>query len=125
MDRNHQIAAALSEVINAPDRPPALYPLARIKYPAREIRPTAQSDGCYQVKLPLYGWEYKHRGPRRLHSIVDCAAIQAALNTALSDGIIITAVETNGKHVSLFIVMEDKAYEEDVFYGDAEGHHFC
>lgn len=115
MDRNHQIAAALSEVINAPDRPPALYPLARIKYPAREIQPTPQPNGSYQVKLPLYSWEYKHRGPRRLHSIVDCAAIQTALNTALSGGIIVTAVETNGKHTILSIIMEDKAYEEDVF----------
>ena len=106
MDRSHQIAAALSRVINAPDRPPALYPLARIKYPVREIQLTPQLDGGYQVKLPLYGWEYKHRGPRRLHSNVDCAAIQTALNNALSDGIIIIAVESNGSHI--LIIMEER-----------------
>ena len=94
-----KIAADLSRAINARDRPPALSPLARIKYPAREIQPTPQPDGSYQVKLPLYGWEYKHRGSRHLHSMVDCSAIRTALNAALADGIIVTAVETNGKYI--------------------------
>ena len=44
MDINF-ITAALVEAINAPTRPPALWPLAFIKYPGRELQPQANPDG--------------------------------------------------------------------------------
>ena len=62
--RTDRLTAALVEVLNAPTRPPALRPLARLKYPGRELQSQVNPDGTATVTLALYGWEYKHRGPR-------------------------------------------------------------
>ena len=61
--------------------------------------------------LPLYGWEYKHRGPRpKFLPPVVPTAIQAELNDALPAGITVTAVVLNGNYISLSIyIMEESA----------------
>lgn len=90
----NQMIAALVDAVNSSTRPPALWPLARIKYPERELRPQVSTDGCLSVSLAVYGWEYKHRGPRpRTPPRIDAAAVQAALNTALPDGLTVIAVQ--------------------------------
>ena len=102
MDIEKKIIAALSEAINAPDRPPALWPLAYIKYPPREIRPVEQPDGSYTVDIYLWGYEYKHRGPRpKLLPPIVSAAIQTALNDALPEGITSTDVRNHGKYIEI------------------------
>ena len=65
------IIAAVVGVVNAPipQRPPALAPLAYLKYPRRELRPRLDSDGALTVCLMKWGWEYKHRGPRPLSAL--------------------------------------------------------
>lgn len=89
-----KIMAALVDALNSSTRPPALYPLARIKYPMRELRPVVNADGSLSVKLAKWGYEYKHRGKKPTFPYpVDTAAIQAALNSALSDGYQVTAAE--------------------------------
>lgn len=103
MDINF-ITAALVEAINAPTRPPALRSLAYIKYPARELSPQVNPDGSLAVSLALYGWEYKHRGARpRSLPLVDTAAVQAALNAVLPDGLTVIAVQDHGKHIILTV----------------------
>lgn len=99
-----KVIAALVEVINAPTRPPALQPLAYIKYPTRELRPQVNPDGSLTVSLALYGWEYKHQGPRpRSLPLVDTAAVQAALNFTLTDGLIVVAVHDHRQKLQITI----------------------
>lgn len=100
----NQMIAALVDAVNSSTRPPALWPLARIKYPERELRPQVSPDGSLSVSLSLYGWEYKHRGPRpRTPPRIDAAAVQAALNTALPDGLTVIAVQKydNTFHITI------------------------
>ena len=111
MDKK-QIAAALSRAINARDRPPALYPLARIKYPAREIQLISQLDGSYRVVLFLWGYEYKHRGPRpKFLPPVVPAAIQTELNDVLPNGLTVTDVRDHGKYIEIKL---EANYDESV-----------
>lgn len=99
-----QVIAALVEAINAPTRPPALWPLAYIKYPARELSPQVNPDGSLTVNLSLYGWEYKHRGPRpKALPRINAAAVQAALNAVLPDGLVVIAVQDHGKKFQITI----------------------
>ena len=92
------------EAINAPTRPPALWPLARIKYPERELRPQVSPDGSLSVSLAVYGWEYKHKGPRpKTPPHIDPVAVQAALNAVLPDGLTVIAVQDHGKHIILTV----------------------
>ena len=101
--RTDRLTAALVEVLNAPTRPPALRPLARIKYPERELQPQVSPDGTL-FTLAFYGWEYKHRGPRpKTPPPIDPAAVQAALNDALPDGLSVIAVRDRGKFIEVFI----------------------
>ena len=110
MPINAEILAALVGVLNAPARPPALWPLARIKYPDRELRPQVSPDGTL-FTLALYGWEYKHRGPRpKTPPPIDPAAVQAALNAALLDGLSVIAVQDHGTKITVKI-------KEEVHYG--------
>ena len=107
---DREIVAALVEVLNAPTRPPALRPLARIKYPERELRPQVCPDGTL-FTLALYGWEYKHRGPRpKTPPPIDPAAVQAALNAALPDGLSVIAVQDH--HTKIIVKIK-----EEVHYG--------
>ena len=100
--RTDRLTAALVEVLNAPTRPPALRPLAFIKYPGRELQPQANPDGTATVTLAFYGWEYKHRGPRpKTPPPIDPAAVQAALNAALPDGLSVIAVQDHGRQVAI------------------------
>lgn len=97
------ITAALVDAINSSTRPPALYPVAYIKYPRRELCPTVNPDGISYC-LALWGWEYKHRhSPRKPPPVIDTAAIKAALNAALPDGYTVTAVEVRKTHIIIFI----------------------
>lgn len=101
-----EIVAALVEVLNAPTRPPALRPLARIKYPERELQPQVSPDGTL-FTLAFYGWEYKHRGPRpKTPPLIDPAAVQAALNAALPDGLSVIAVQDHGTKITVKIKEE-------------------
>lgn len=109
--RTDRLTAALVEVLNAPTRPPALRPLAFIKYPGRELQPQANPDGTATVTLALYGWEYKHRGPRpKTPPPIDPAAVQAALNAALPDGLSVIAVQDH--HTKIIVKIK-----EEVYYG--------
>lgn len=104
MTTAERIRAALSEVINAPDRPPALWPLAYIKYPAREVTPVEQPDGSYRVDLSLRGFEYKHRGPRPKYSpVVDPVEVRIALNGRTPNGLFVSNVEALEKCISIQI----------------------
>ena len=107
---DREIVAALVEVLNAPTRPPALRPLARIKYPERELQPQVSPDGTL-FTLAFYGWEYKHRGPRpKTPPPIDPAAVQAALNAALPDGLSVIAVQDH--HTKIIVKIK-----EEVHYG--------
>lgn len=98
------ITAALVDAINGSTRPPALYPVAYIKYPRRELCPTVNPDGTLSYRLALWGWEYKHRhSPRKPPPVIDTAAIKAALNAALPDGYTVTAVKGSKTHIIIFI----------------------
>lgn len=100
----NQMIAALVDAVNSSTRPPALWPLARIKYPERELRPQVSPDGSLSVSLAVYGWEYKHRGPRpRTPPRIAAAAVQAALNTALPDGLTVIAVQDYGKYLKIIV----------------------
>lgn len=89
-----QIVAALVGALNSPTRPPALWPLAFVRYPMRELRPRLDSDGALTVCLMKWGWEYKHRGPRPPRPVpVDTAAVTAALADA---GLPVVSVEDFG-----------------------------
>lgn len=100
---DNRIINALVDALNGSTRPPALYPLARIKY-LREIDPIFKADGSMVFVLAKWGWEYKHRGPRpKKPPQVDTAAIQAVLSAALPDGYTITAVQDQGKKLTVFI----------------------
>lgn len=102
MDTNCVIAA-LVDALNGSTRPPALAPLARIKY-LREIDPIFKADGTMIFLLAKWGWEYKHRGPRpKIPPPVDTAAIQAVLSAALPDGYTITNIHDDGKKIFVSI----------------------
>ena len=104
--RTDRLTAALVEVLNAPTRPPALRPRARIKYPERELQPQVSPDGTL-FTLAFYGWEYKHRGPRpKTPPPIDPAAVQAALNAALPDGLSVIAVQDHGTKITVKIKEE-------------------
>lgn len=103
MDINF-ITAALVEAINAPTRPPALRSLAYIKYPTRELQPQVNSEGSLAVSLALYGWEYKHKGPRpKIPPNIDTVAVQTVLNSALPDGLTVIAVQDYGKYLKIIV----------------------
>lgn len=79
-----EIRKAVVAAINSPTRPSALYSLAYVKYPLREVQPQLQPDETYIVKLALNGYEYKHRGkkPQNTPSI-DTEEIRLFLNALL------------------------------------------
>ena len=95
--------AALVEALNSSTRPPALSPLAYIKYPSRELYPTVTPDGAMSFDLAFWGWEYKHRGPRKPPKFVNPVAIQTALNAALPDTCAVTAVEDRKTHIKIIL----------------------
>ena len=98
----NRIVAALVGALNSPTRPPALWPLAPVKYPGRELQPRLLPDGSISVRLALNGWEYKHRGPRpKTPPELNLAAIQAVLSAALPDGIAVAALENYGIYILL------------------------
>lgn len=98
-----RIVAALVDALNSSTRPPALAPLARIKY-LREIDPIFKADGTMIFLLAKWGWEYKHRGPRpKIPPPADTAAIQAVLSAALPDGYTVTAVQDQNTYILLQI----------------------
>lgn len=108
---DREIVAALVEVLNAPTRPPALRPLARIKYPERELQPQVSPDGTATVTLRKWGFEYKHRGSRpKTPPPIDPAAVQAVLNDALPDGLSVIAVQDHGTKITVKI-------KEEFYYG--------
>lgn len=106
MSTAERIRAVLSEVINAPDRPPALWPLAYVRYPTREVKPVEQPDGSYSVDLAIRGFEYKHRGPRPISPpMVDPAEVRIALNGRLPNGLYVANVDVLEKCISIHIIL--------------------
>ena len=70
----------------------------------RELAPQQLPDGTLSVKLTKWGYEYKHRGPRPKKPYpVDPAAVRAALNAFLPDGVPIRAVEDHDTHIMLIL----------------------
>lgn len=99
-----QLAVAVGDVVNHAPRPPALRPIAYIKYPAREIRPVLIQDGSWRVSLALWGYEYKHRGPRPKNPIsIDWEKIMRTLNLLLPDGLSVCAVEVHRENIEIFL----------------------
>ena len=94
--------SVLAAALNSPTRPLAFYPLARVKYPAREIQLKNGADGILSITLLKGGWEYKHRGsrPQNLPPI-DPLAMQAALYSCLPDGYKIKSIQDYGKYVEI------------------------
>lgn len=100
----HSVVAALGDALNSSPRPPALAGLSRPRYPMRELAPQQLPDGTLSVKLTKWGWEYKHRGPRpKFPRPSNPAAVCAALNAILLDGVAIRAVEDHGTHIILIL----------------------
>ena len=99
-----KLVEILTGVLNAPARSPALQPLARVKYPGRELGHITEYGGGFSIRLYKFGHEYKHRGPvpKKL-PLIRPAAVQAALNDALPDGLSVTAVRDCGKFIEVFI----------------------
>lgn len=98
------VVAALSGVLVAPGRPPALAGLSRPRYPMRELAPQQLPDGTLSVKLTKWGWEYKRRHPRPKQPYPsDPAAVRDALNTLLPDGVTIRTVEDHGTYITLIL----------------------
>ena len=103
------IRATLVGGLNASTRPPALHPLAYIKYPGRELQPQQQPDGTITVALSKWGYEYKHRGPKPKLPPIDPAAIRAAFNTALvGSGFYVRSVQDTPKKIILELEEEKK-----------------
>jgi len=103
MNSNH-VVAALVEVMNSSTRPPALYPIARLKYPPRGVYLETNSDGTIAATLSKWGWEYKHRGPKpKSPPPANVTAIRDIFNAALPDGITVAAVEDSGTSITLIL----------------------
>lgn len=115
MSENY-IRAALAGVLNAPARPPALWPLAYVKYPPRELRPIRHPDGSFIVEVSLYGFEYKHRGPRpKAPPTVDAEAIRHTLNEMLPDDLYVAAAEARHTCVLLTLHEGDDSHGTKLF----------
>lgn len=104
--RLNALVDAVVEVLNASTRPPALYPLARVKYPYRELQPKIVSDGTIVLRCALYGYEYKRRHPRpKAPPAVDPSAIKEAFNIALSPRFAVLSVEA--RETEILMILED------------------
>lgn len=102
-----KICAALGDALNSSPRPPALAALARVKYPMRELRPTMEHGGRLSISIALYGWEYKHKGPRPpAPPPVNVGAVCDALSGAMPQGVKIKAAENCGTYI--LIKMEEE-----------------
>lgn len=102
-----KIVAALGDALNSSPRPPALAALARVKYPMRELRPMMEANGTLTVALSIYGWEYKHKGPRPpAPPPVNVGAVCDALSGAMPQGVKIKAAENCGTYI--LIKMEEE-----------------
>lgn len=102
-----RICAALGDALNSSPRPPALAALARVKYPMRELRPMMEADETMSISIALYGWEYKHRGPRPpAPPPVNVGSVCDALSGAMPQGVKIKAAENCGTYIK--IILEGK-----------------
>ena len=100
----HEIAKAVGVALNATPRPPALAPLAFVKYPLREIQPQQLPDGSFAVRLALVGYEYKHRGPKpQIPPIIDTEEVRLVLNALLPNGLYVFAAEPHKTHIIINI----------------------
>jgi len=101
-------ADIVSGVVNDPHRPPALSPLAYIKYPAREILISRNCENQVTVRFPKKGWHYKNHGPRpKFPPTVDAAGVMAALAILQPQFVAIEVVDYS-KFISVtFIIKED------------------
>lgn len=105
-----RICAALGDALNSSPRPPALAALARVKYPMRELRPMMEADETMSISIALYGWEYKHRGPRPpAPPPVNVGAVCDALSGAMPQGVKICSVENYGTNIKLIIKKENNS----------------
>lgn len=99
-----EIIAAVVGALNSPTRPRALAPLAFVKYPLREIQPQQLPDGSYTVRLVLWGYEYKHRGPRPKNPpVIDTEEVRLFLNALFPNGLFVSSVEDQKTHLILTI----------------------
>lgn len=99
-----KIVAALGDALNSSPRPPALAALARVKYPMRELRPMMEANGTLTVALSIYGWEYKHKGPRPpAPPPVNVGAVCDALSGAMPQGVKIKAAENCGTYIKIYL----------------------
>ena len=106
-----QLAVAVGVVVNHAPRPPALRPIAYVKYPAREIRPVLIQDGSWRVSLALWGYEYKHRGPRaKSTSKIDAEMLQCVFNALLPHGLSVSDVEVSSKSINIYITEREEKH---------------
>jgi len=78
-----QLQQKIAGVLNAPARPSALYPLARVKYPLRELMVTETATEIL-VYIARYGYSYKFRGEKPKKVALDLNGIQTVFENALS-----------------------------------------
>ena len=97
------IEKAVVDVVNDSTRPPALKALAYIKY-YRECQCQELPNGCYSVRLALWGYEYKHRGPRpKTPPEIDAEQIRLVLNALLPGDLYVAVVENHQTYIHLII----------------------
>ena len=108
MDNMEKLSDALVGVLNAPTRPPALRPLARLKYPPRGLFLIPNPDGPLTATMAKWGFQYKCRSPRpKSPPTIDPAAMMEAFNSALPDGLSVIAVEDRGRQVAIQLKEEN------------------
>lgn len=95
----HDVIYAITGVVNSPARPPVLFPIARLKYPERELRAKLLSDHTISVCLTVWGWEYKHRGSKpNPPPQLDFGGIKSAINEGISPRYMVNTVEYFDAH---------------------------
>lgn len=89
----------ITRVINGP-RVPALYSLAYIKYPTREVRIIQCANGIMKVFLARRGYEYKHRGPRPKNQLyIEAEELKAIFNRALAPKYSVLEIEVQNTYI--------------------------
>lgn len=89
----------ITRVLNGP-RVPALYSLAYIKYPVREVSIFQCANGTMEIFLARRGYEYKHRGPRpKNQPYIEVKELTAVFNRALAPKYTVLEIEVQDKYI--------------------------
>ena len=68
-------------------------------------------DGSWRVSLALWGYEYKHRGPRaKSTSKIDAEMLQCVFNALLPHGLSVSDVEVSSKSINIYITEREEKH---------------